>query len=109
MSQTHYLKTLPVYFDAVQRGDKTFEIRKNDRDFQTGDMLVLLEHQPPVAALPGVITVAVPSALRELTARVSYVFHDTFGGYGLERGYVILGLADVGFDERYGNGELANV
>jgi len=109
MSQTHFLKTLPVYFDAVQRGDKTFEIRKNDRDFQTGDKLVLLEHKPPVSVAPGVIAAPDSSALRELTARVSYVFHDTFGGFGLERGYVVLGLADVGFDERYGNGELANV
>lgn len=39
----HQLKTLPVYFEAVRKGDKTFEVRKNDRDFQVGDTLHLRE------------------------------------------------------------------
>lgn len=37
----HELKTWPVYFDAVKRGAKTFEVRKNDRGFQTGDLVEL--------------------------------------------------------------------
>ncbi|MCV6612877.1 MAG: DUF3850 domain-containing protein [Amphritea sp.] len=37
----HELKTDPAVFDAVMNGTKTFEIRKNDRDFQVGDELVL--------------------------------------------------------------------
>lgn len=39
---THTLKTNQVYWDAVRNGDKTFEARRNDRGFQTGDRLVLL-------------------------------------------------------------------
>lgn len=39
----HELKILPDYFNAVIKGEKTFEIRKNDRPFQTGDMLALNE------------------------------------------------------------------
>jgi hypothetical protein len=39
----HELKILPEYFDAVRCGDKRFEIRKNDRDFHTGDILRLKE------------------------------------------------------------------
>lgn len=39
----HTLKTLPQYFQAVWIGDKTFEIRKNDRNFQERDEVVLQE------------------------------------------------------------------
>ena len=37
----HELKCLPQYFYAVKNGTKTFEIRKNDRNFQVGDTLTL--------------------------------------------------------------------
>lgn len=39
----HNLKILPEYFEAVVRGEKTFEIRKNNRDFKVGDLIFLLE------------------------------------------------------------------
>lgn len=39
----HELKILPEYFYAVRCGDKRFEIRKNDRNFHTGDILRLKE------------------------------------------------------------------
>jgi ASC-1-like (ASCH) protein len=39
----HDLKILPQYFEEVYNGNKTFEIRKNDRDFKVGDILMLRE------------------------------------------------------------------
>lgn len=39
----HELKTLPEYFEAIIKGEKLFEIRKNDRFFQVGDLLALNE------------------------------------------------------------------
>lgn len=39
----HELKILPEYFQAVISGEKTFEIRKNDRPFHKGDLLALNE------------------------------------------------------------------
>ena len=43
MMKIHELKILPEYFDAVRSGDKRFELRRNDRDFQKGDILRLKE------------------------------------------------------------------
>ena len=39
----HELKILPEYYDAVVNGIKTFEIRKNDRNYKVGDTLWLRE------------------------------------------------------------------
>lgn len=41
--QHHTLKITPEYYRAIERGDKTFEVRKNDRDFQVYDILELKE------------------------------------------------------------------
>ncbi|WP_331384989.1 DUF3850 domain-containing protein [Bacillus badius] len=42
----HELKIYPQYFKAVVSGKKSFEIRKNDRDFKVGDTLLLHEFDP---------------------------------------------------------------
>ena len=39
----HELKILPQYFELVTQDKKNFEVRKNDRNFQIGDMLELNE------------------------------------------------------------------
>jgi hypothetical protein len=41
-----HLKTWPEYFWEVKRNKKTFEIRKNDRNYQVGDILILEEYNP---------------------------------------------------------------
>lgn len=43
MQTTHDLKILPEWFNAVISGVKTFEIRKDDRDFKPRDVLFLRE------------------------------------------------------------------
>ena len=45
-TQTHELKTHPMYFRSVACGEKPFEIRKNDRNYRVGDTLVLREFDP---------------------------------------------------------------
>lgn len=42
----HALKEHPEHFENVISGKKLFEIRKNDRDFKTGDLLALNEYDP---------------------------------------------------------------
>lgn len=39
----HHLKTSPEYFKMVRAGLKRFEIRRNDRNFEVGDRLILQE------------------------------------------------------------------
>lgn len=45
----HELKTWPEYFHPLWEGLKHFEIRKNDRGFQVGDVLWLREYDPFLA------------------------------------------------------------
>lgn len=42
----HELKTWPIHYRAVVSGHKTFEVRRNDRGFQVGDVLRLQEYSP---------------------------------------------------------------
>lgn len=46
MSKTHELKTWKPFFEAVINKDKTFEMRKDDRGFEVGDNLRLIEVDP---------------------------------------------------------------
>ena len=41
--QNHYIKILPEYYDAIDSGKKTFEVRFNDRNYQIHDILHLQE------------------------------------------------------------------
>lgn len=43
MRKHHVLKIHPDFFDAVQDGSKTFELRRDDRDFQPHDTLEIRE------------------------------------------------------------------
>ena len=62
----HSLKCWPVYYRAILSGDKTFDIRRgNDRIYQVGDCVDLLEWDPETMAYTGA------HALR----RISYVMH----------------------------------
>lgn len=46
MTQRHNLKTHPEPFCAVLKGEKLFEVRKDDRNFRVGDILDLMEWVP---------------------------------------------------------------
>ena len=81
--RSHLLKTWPVYFDALWYGQKTFEIRKNDRDYQVGDRLVLQEYDPERGAYLD----------REIHADVSYRMPG--GRWGVAEDYCVMALRIV--------------
>jgi len=49
----HELKTWPVPFRDVLYEAKTFDVRRNDRDFQVGDLLRLREYDPDTGTYSG--------------------------------------------------------
>ena len=42
----HKLKSWPQCFDPIVNGDRRHDLRRNDRNFQAGDMLELHEFDP---------------------------------------------------------------
>lgn len=75
----HILKTWPDSFQAVSDGAKTFELRRDDRGFAVGDVLVLQEYEPGPDRLTG----------RTVERRVSHVLRDC-PWFGLLPGYAVL-------------------
>lgn len=77
----HYIKSWPTQFDAIKSGEKTFEWRKNDRDYAKGDVLVLKKFDPAEGGgfMPEQITV--------------YVTYVMYGGFGLPDGYCIMSIS----------------
>lgn len=64
MGKHHSLKIWPAYFEQVEEGHKTFEIRINDRGFRSGDTCTLKEWDPKLNRFTG----------REVSFEIGYVF-----------------------------------
>lgn len=84
----HALKVWPEYFDAIAEGDMTFDIRKNDRNFQPGQGLALFRYDPEKLDFTRDDT-GKPIVLSK---RIRYILNDRDGRFGLQLGYVALGL-----------------
>ena len=78
--KTHELKTWKLYFERVLNSTKTFEIRKNDRDYQAGDIVLLQEYNPATDSYSG----------RELKFQIGYIFNNE--DFGIQKGYCVFSL-----------------
>jgi hypothetical protein len=97
----HELKIDPQVFQAVLDGTKTFEIRKNDRDFQVGDELWLMEtlhtgaemRPCPDGGYPGRLAPRKPLTYTgcSLAVFVTYILHGP--AYGLQDGWCIMSIS----------------
>ena len=79
----HELKTWLEFFKGVAKGDKDFEIRRDDRDFRVGDILWLREWDPATRTYSG----------RELHRQIKYMTER--GNPWVKEGFVVLGLRAV--------------
>jgi len=79
--KNHNLKTWPEFFQAVKRGDKTFEERVNDRGYEVNDTLTLQEFDPDKQEYTG----------DELVKRVPYLLREPYA----KDGHVIMSLAEA--------------
>lgn len=88
----HELKTLADYWDALASGEKNFEVRRDDRGFQKGDLLTLVrvEWREHGSGGKRLVETTFDGRARVLHRKITYVL--TGGQFGIEPGYVVLGL-----------------
>jgi hypothetical protein len=84
--KVHELKIKHMYCIDIVRGLKTFEIRKNDRDFKVDDILHLKEIHDCSGDYTGF----------EMFVKVVYI-HESLG---LQEGYVCMAIKKVTIDLR---------
>lgn len=84
--KTHDLKILPEYFKEVLSGKKPFEIRKNDRNFEVNDLIVLHEYDAERQSYTG----------RFVKRQITYVTD-----YAQKGNYVVLGLKSAVTKEEF--------
>ena len=83
MNKTHNLKIRKDFADAVFGGEKTFEIRLNDRGFQKGDTIIFDVRDE--------LMIPCIHPLNSIPYEITYVLN----GWGLENGYVALAIKPV--------------
>ena len=84
LNQLHRIKIRESFADAVYSGDKTFEVRKNDRGYQKGDyvdFIVLYDDGCEYTDHP----------LSKKRYEITYVL----SGWGIEDGFCVFGIKPV--------------
>lgn len=84
---THKVKSWPDLFASLISGDRQFDLRRNDRGYKVGDLIVFQEYDDRKRVFTGM----------ELSRRITYVMDGVGVGSieplrGLQHGFVILSL-----------------
>ena len=88
MAKEHILKIKEEYYKEVEAGNKTFELRKNDRDYQVNDTIVF-----------NVIKENDSVYRSNKIYRITYILKDV-AEYGLDKEYCVLAIQLCGIKEK---------
>lgn len=90
----HELKIKHEYLIDIDLGLKTFELRKNDRDYQVGDLIHFID----VGRINTTIDKddAEPTIDENALYKIAYILKDV-PEYGLDEKYCILGIKRLEF------------
>jgi len=86
----HSLKIAKKYFKAIKRGDKTFEVRNDDRNFQVGDLITFKTANYAFNQLHELRWYDAPGMWQVTYKLTSKDFPD-----GIKEGYCVLGIKEV--------------
>lgn len=79
----HQLKTWTQFYKEIAAGRKNFEVRKNDRNFKHGDVLILKEWLPTSQKYTGEI----------MRVKVDYILYG--GQFGIEQGFCVMSISKI--------------
>jgi len=83
----HKIKTVSPFFEDIESGKKKFEIRKNDRNYQVGDLLVLSHWDHQSKCFTG----------RQIYGRVDYILDDR---RFIQEGYICMSITKLMWGRR---------
>jgi hypothetical protein len=92
--RVHELKTWPGPFRALLDGFKTFELRRDDRAYAVGDVLLLKEYDPAILYNIGHVLDPSNYTGREIRKLVTYRCSLAEWIDDAPRGWVVLGIVD---------------
>lgn len=89
----HKLECWEQYFAVVASGEKTFEVRRDDRGFQRGDIVILQKAVKGIIGGYDVERDIKGNPTYELRRRIGWIL--TGGQFGIEPGYVVFSLESL--------------
>lgn len=90
--KTHNLKLNTEFCGAVLSGEKNFEVRKNDRGFQTGDLIRFIPTDgTSYRSSDGTVREHAKHEISGHTYKITYILN----GWGIKNGYVVLGIKEI--------------
>lgn len=87
----HELKIKHEYLTSILNGEKTFELRKNDRDYQVGDLISFIDIGDDGEDKERYCFI-------DILYKITYILKNV-EEYGLNKDYCILGIRKVKLDE----------
>lgn len=83
MRQKHDVKTWPAIFEEFRTGRKTFDVRKNDRNYKVGDTIIQHEYYPTKGTFTG----------RNIEQVITYILEGD--KFGVVAGFVAMSVKPI--------------